>query len=106
MKLTLDKINQGKRNELPSLGLGDTNQEHFGKDNFSVRRTQGNNMYDPESLMSGEESARGMTYENSRRVFPSLERELDAIHGRIGVDEVLRIAPRVRMFHKLAMDVL
>lgn len=71
------------------------NQEMFGQDNFTVRRTQGNNMFDPESLMSGAEAAQGMTYTNSHRVFPSAEAELDAIHGRINTDEVLRIAPRV-----------
>ena len=76
----------------------------FTEDNFTVRRPQGNNMWDPESLITGEESAKGLTYQNSHRVFPTLESQLDAIHGRIGVDEVLRIAPRVRVHSKLAMD--
>jgi hypothetical protein len=68
--------------------------DRFENDNFTSRRTTGHNMFDPESLMSGEEEARGMTYTNSRRVWPSADVELDAIEGRIDTDEVLRVAPR------------
>jgi len=66
----------------------------FAEDNFTKRRTTGHNMFDPESLISGEEAAKGMTYDNSRRVWPDTDTELDAIEGRISTDEVLRVAPR------------
>ena len=66
----------------------------FENDNFTSRRTTGHNMFDPESLMSGEEETQGMTYLNSHRLFPDAKSEDDAITGKIGTDEVLRIAPR------------
>ena len=55
-------------------------------------------MHDPESLISGAESAAGMTYTNSHREYPSESVYFDAVHGRIDCDEIIRIAPRVRNF--------
>jgi hypothetical protein len=39
----------------------------FESDNFTSRRTTGNNLHDPESLITGGEAALGFTYTNSRR---------------------------------------
>ena len=70
-------------------------EELFEKDNFANRRTTGHNMYDPNSLMSGAEADKGMTYLNSKRLFPNLETELAAIDGRLTPEEILNVAPRV-----------
>lgn len=78
----------------PNEPAVDINADLFGKDNFTQRRTSGHNMYDPESLITGKESSEGMTYLNSRRVFPSVDAEFDAIEGKMGVDEILKAAPR------------
>ncbi len=83
-------------------------EELFSGDNFTSRRTTGHNMYDPNSLMTGEEASKGMTYTNSKRLFPTLEQELAAIDGRMEVDEILKVAPRVfidgRYFGKPSID--
>ena len=44
---------------------------NFEKDNFASRRTTGNNMYDPESLITGAELAAGLTYKNSGQAMVS-----------------------------------
>ncbi len=70
------------------------NQEYFGKDNFTSRRTTGHNLYDPESLITGEESERGLTYQNSERSFASVSTELSAYSGELTTDEILVYGPR------------
>ena len=50
--------------------------------------------YDPECLLSGQESMAGLTYTNSRRDWPSEGTYLDACHRLITPDEILRVAPR------------
>lgn len=49
--------------------------DYFAKDRFSDRRSglafASGNPYDPESLITGKEAASGLTYDNSRRDWPS-----------------------------------
>lgn len=75
---------------------------HFGslfdKDNFTLRRTTGHNMVDPESLISGAEIARGMTYTNSKRNWRDEAHYISAVTGAIDTDTVLSTAPRVIYF--------
>ena len=66
----------------------------FTSDNFSSRRTTGNNLYDPESLLTGEEAAAGYTYDNSIRVWPDEQTYLEVCHGEIPARLVSKIAPR------------
>ena len=65
----------------------------FGSDNFSGRRTTGHNLYDPESLLSGEEQLQGLGYDNPR-VWPNYSLYLDACNGFLTAEEILVIAPR------------
>lgn len=66
----------------------------FDKDNFTSRRTTGHNMYDPESLIDGDEINHGMTYTNSKRNWRDEKHYLDAVLGNISVEEILNFAPR------------
>jgi len=68
---------------------------YFGKDNFTSRRTTGNNMFDPEALITEGESAAGFTYDNSHRDWASEDVYYAAVHGTIPADGVPAIAPRV-----------
>ena len=68
----------------------------FDKDNFTSRRTTGHNMYDPESLISGEEIEAGLTYLNSKRYWADEKHYLSAVDGTLSPDEILATAPRVR----------
>ena len=54
----------------------------FTRDNFTSRRTTGHNMHDPESLISGAELARGLTYTNSRRAWRNEAQYLAAVTTR------------------------
>ena len=53
-----------------------------------------NNLYDPESLLTGAEEEAGMTYENSRRNWPDEATHAKAISGYLTTEEILRVAPR------------
>ena len=69
----------------------------FESDNFVARRTGGadsyGNAYDPESLLTGAESAAGLTY-TDKRLWPSQRLYDDAVAGRIAADYIPAIAPR------------
>ena len=67
----------------------------FEKDNFKSRRTTGHNMLDPESLITGAEIEAGFTYANSARDWLSPIDYYRACHGRIPVDQILILAPRI-----------
>lgn len=69
----------------------------FEKDNFAIRRTYGN-WYDPESLITGAEIAKGLTYTNSKRQWENQSYYLLAVEGYLTIEEILHIAPRVRIF--------
>lgn len=69
----------------------------FEQDNFTLRRTTGHNMFDPESLISGAEIQAGMTFTNSKRSWVSEAHYLKAVTGNLNTDEVLLTAPRVCM---------
>ena len=66
----------------------------FEKDNFVQRRTIGN-LFDPESLISGKEIARGMAYTNSKRLWANESAYIAAAEGTVSIEEILRYAPRV-----------
>jgi hypothetical protein len=67
----------------------------FDKDNFTLRRTTGHNMFDPESLISSAEINNGMDFKNSRRAWKSEAHYTHAVTGTINTSEILRSAPRV-----------
>lgn len=67
----------------------------FEQDNYELRHTTGHNMLDPESLISGEELAKGLNYKNSKRWWASKESYLRAVSGEVSTDDILRDAPRV-----------
>jgi hypothetical protein len=72
----------------------------FGSDLFSSRRSGTNgvgNPYDPESLLTGGESAKGMTYANSRRDWISETDYRAAVAGFVPTDALVQLAPRVRV---------
>ena len=71
-----------------------TQRANFEGDNFTSRRTTGHNLFDPESLITGEEEAKGFTYLNSRRQYPSDEVREQICRGDIPASEVPTIAPR------------
>ena len=66
----------------------------FEKDNFTSRRTTGHNLFDPDSLLSGEEEAKGLTYANSSRKFPSAEVRESVIRGEMAQADILKLYPR------------
>jgi hypothetical protein len=66
----------------------------FEQDNFTSRRTTGHNLFDPDSLITGEESAQGLTYQNSSRKFPSAEIRESVIRGEVSQADVVRLYPR------------
>jgi hypothetical protein len=68
-------------------------QSKFEKDNFAIRRSRGN-WYDPESLITGAEIARGLTYTNSKRYWENQSYYLLAVEGYLTIEEIIRIAPR------------
>lgn len=70
----------------------------FEKDNFTLRRTTGHNWYDPESLITGAEIAKGMTYTNSKRMWLSEAHYHSAVSMNLStdtVDSIISTAPRV-----------
>lgn len=71
-----------------------TAAKDFATDNFTSRRTTGHNLFDSDSLITGEESAAGLTYANSSRKFPDVETKERAIRGEISQDEIIRLYPR------------
>ena len=79
------------------LQAGKDFPNNFDVDNFASRRTTGNNMFDPDGLITGDEIARGLTYKNSSRVFASRIDYLDAVDGRYTVEQVVSLFPRVSM---------
>jgi hypothetical protein len=66
----------------------------FENDNFTSRRTTGHNLFDPDSLLTGGESAQGLTYQNSSRKFPSAEIREAVIRGEVSQADVVRLYPR------------
>lgn len=50
---------------------------------------------DPNSIITGGESAQGMTYLNSTRVFRSESARALVATGRVSPDELVKLAPRV-----------
>ena len=66
----------------------------FEKDNFTSRRTTGHNLFDPDSLITGEESEKGLTYANSSRKFPDAETREKVIRGEVSQTDVVRLYPR------------
>jgi hypothetical protein len=74
----------------------------FTADNFSKRRTTEHNLYDPESLLTGAEMARGLDYD-CPRLFIDEETYINCCTGKIPVDAIPEVAPRVR---KYVMDEL
>jgi hypothetical protein len=70
-------------------------QTLFTEDNFAARRTTGNNLFDPESLLTGKEEAEGLTYLD-KRVYPSQEIYEKICAGEIPVSDVPNLAPRRR----------
>lgn len=72
--------------------------QFFVRDNFAARRNSGESAgvaYDPESLITGEEESRGLTYLDKRQ-WPDEATYRNAVAGRIPVDEIPVIAPRVK----------
>jgi hypothetical protein len=70
----------------------------FKQDLFEIRRTNqvgAGVPYDPESLISGDEEAQGMTYINSHREWPNEESYAMATEGRMTTEEILAFHPRV-----------
>lgn len=70
----------------------------FTQDNFEARRASQNGAgvaYDPESLLTGDEIARGFDYGDSRS-WPNEETRQLAHRGFIPVDLIPVIAPRVK----------
>ena len=65
----------------------------FLQDNFVQRRSVGN-LYDPESLISGAEISKGMTYTNSSRNWANEFCYQMATEGTLTVAEILNFAPR------------
>jgi hypothetical protein len=55
----------------------------------------GDNMFDPESLISGKELAEGLTYRNSVRSWKNQEHYLSAVQGDLTTEQILESAPRV-----------
>lgn len=68
----------------------------FENDNFTSRRTTGHNLFDPDSLITGEESDQGLTYNNSHRKFPDAETRERVVRGEISQADVVKLYPRVR----------
>lgn len=66
----------------------------FDKDNFTLRRTTGHNMHDPESFITGGELAKGLTYTNSKRKWANENHYLAAVAGLITPEEIAKTAPR------------
>ncbi len=66
----------------------------FEKDNFTSRRTTGHNLFDPDSLITGEETAAGLTYANSSRKFPTPEIRESVIRGEVSQADVVKLYPR------------
>ena len=69
----------------------------FATDNYDLRHATGHNMLDPESVISGAEISKGMTYANSRRQYPDIETYVKAASGDLSAGELQRVAPRVRI---------
>jgi hypothetical protein len=69
----------------------------FAKDNFTLRRTTGHNMHDPESFITGAEISKGFTYTNSRRNWSDHSHYLQAVVGDISPEQIASTAPRVRI---------
>ncbi len=67
----------------------------FDKDNFTLRRTTGHNMHDPESFITGKEIAEGYTYLNSRRNWANENHYLAAVVGFLTPEEIAKTAPRI-----------
>lgn len=74
--------------------MNDINSK-FERDNFTSRRTTGHNLFDPESLLTGDEIARGLGY-GDKRVWPDQETYERACAGLIPSKDIPAIAPRVR----------
>jgi hypothetical protein len=70
--------------------------KYFGGDNFATRRTTGHNMYDPDSLLTGAEIARGFDYTDPR-VYESQELYDRMVSGAIPVESIPALAPRVHV---------
>ena len=72
---------------------------HFTQDNFAERRNNSPSAgvaYDPESLLTGDEEAAGLTYRD-KRVWQSEEAYREAVAGKYTPEQIAQIAPRVRI---------
>lgn len=71
----------------------------FENDLFALRRSgtafAAGNPYDPESLLTGEEMAEGLDYDNSRRDWPNEDFYKLAVAGGMDTKSILQYAPRV-----------
>lgn len=78
--------------------------DYFVEDRFLNRRSgldfKAGNPWDPASLLTGAEARQGFTYRNSARDWPSYAAYRAAVCGQVGVDEVLRCAPRIFTSHQ------
>jgi len=79
-----------------------TQRATFEEDNFDSRRTTGHNLFDPESLLTGEEVKAGFAYDNSHREYTSEFQRDQIVRGVIPATEVPKVAPRV--FNKRAVS--
>lgn len=78
-------------------------QTYFERDNFTSRRTTGNNMYDPESLLTGAEIEAGLGYGDLRQ-WPNQDTYDLAVHGLLPVDAIPTIAPRTKQTQSLSIS--
>lgn len=82
--------------ELVYISDGTTQKSLFVTDNFTSRRTTGNNLYDPESLLTGAEIERGLDY-STPRIWSSYEVYKDACEGKFTPEVIAEIAPRTNL---------
>ena len=70
----------------------------FDGDNFAARRSNSmgaGNWFDPESLMTGAERAKGFTYSNSRRNWKSETHYHRAVAQELTPEQIAETAPRM-----------
>ena len=79
---------------MKKLFVGRDFPSRFNEDNFKQRRSVGC-LFDPESLISGAELAKGYTYRNSKRGWVNEPAYHSATEGNMTVEDILRFAPRV-----------
>ena len=75
----------------------------FDSDNFTIRRASqigAGNWYDPESLITGTEIARGLTPSNSTRSWQSEQHYHRAVSQELTPEQIALTAPRIRKVDK------